>query len=389
MHVLAKKQPRRSAELIERHSGPTQIELARHLGVSQTTVCRVLNGHPSVAPDMRERVSAAIEELGYTPNLYARSLVSQSSATIGVLLTSTSVPTHLLRLTALTSRLMEEGWLVVNALTDGTAETETVGLNEFEGRMVDGLVCIQRQHVPDEMLYRRFVDRGRPVVVYSQDPIPRIRTIANEISGGIDDAVTHLAELGHRRIVLLTTESRSAEMHQRDIGFLRGMKRFGLPATEDQIIRMSIRADRRAGLTPPDSHEFPAGTEGRDRPQNDFDAGYLGAAEIFERWTESQRPTALVCATDGLAIGAMRLLRLRGVRVPTQMSVTGFNGLDDTRYCDPPLTTTEVDYPALGRLGADLLLRDLASGRTPEAHESHHRVVGHFRVRQSTAPPAP
>ncbi|QDU71480.1 LacI family DNA-binding transcriptional regulator [Mucisphaera calidilacus] len=372
-----------TATSLRSRKGPTQAQLAKHLGVSQATVCRVLNSHKSVSPELRERVAKAIEDLEYTPNLYARSLVSQQSSTIGVLLTSTSLTVHLLRLTALTSRLMEEGWLVVNALTDGTSRTEEVGLREFEGRMIDGLVCIHRHHVPDEVLIKRFVNRGRPVIVYSQDPIPRIRTIANDSATGMRTSVAHLVELGHRRIALLTTDSESPEMLQRIHGYQQGMQEHGLTVAPDAILRVPWQ-----GVSSPDDADgYQDAEESTIYANSEYDLGQLGGSLILDQWSREDRPTAVVCATDSLAIGAMHRIREAGLRVPRDLSFTGFNGLSDSRFCDPPLTTMEVDYPGLGRRGADLLLSDLANGGPDPDEVLHERVAGRFIVRASTAPP--
>ncbi len=353
----------------QRAARPTQAELARHLGVSQATLSRVFSGQGPVSKKLRDRVNTAIVDFGYKPNLYARGLVSRKTRTIGVLATATTVPAHLIRLTALTSRLIGSGWTVINALTDGRAETEQDALDGLEGRMIEGLICLHRHHVSDAVLTERFGARGVPVVVYSCELIPGIDTLAAEIAGGIRDVVAHLVERGHRRLGLILMASSSPEMQRREIGFREAMARAGLEVHEPWVVRQ--RMDRSSGAAA-------AGLPNLDSV-SDYDLGQLATRRLL---AQDRRPTALVCASDCMAIGALHALREAGLRVPEDMAVTGYDGLDQSRFSSPPLTTVEIDYTGLGRAAAERLLARIEDDDpTPPTHTT---VPGRFVARRSS-----
>jgi DNA-binding LacI/PurR family transcriptional regulator len=351
---------------------PTQAQLAEHLGVSQATICRVFSGSNVVSKELRARVNRAIEDFGYTPNLYARGLASKRTRTIGIMAVTTTVPAHLIRLSALTSRLIGAGWSVVNALTDGRVETEQEALAQFEGRMVEGLVCLHRHHVSDALLRDRFAARGKPVVAFSCDPVPGIHTFGVDLAGGICRVVEALVERGHRRLGLVMMGSGSPEMLQREQGFRTAMAAAGLTVHEPWVIKQPLASTDRSS----DAASTPLPNLDTD---SDYDLGLLATRKILD---QEDRPTALVCASDCMAIGALLALRERGLRVPDDMAVTGYDGLDQARFCDPPLTTVAVDYAAMGRQAADLLIAQLDDHQDTPA--THRLTPGRFIPREST-----
>ena len=351
------------------------MEVARRLGISQATVSRVVKNPEAVSPEMRERVRAALDEANYVPNLMARGLVSQSSRTIGVLTTATTSPSTMIRVTALTARLMDAGWLVIQALSDGSDDAETRALEEFRGRMVDGLVGIHRPHLVEMDLVDGFREEGKPVVVLSNEPVRGVDTVAHDVAGGIEQAVAHLAELGHRSVGLLRMASDSPEMAERETGFRAGMLRQGLPIREKWIVREApVGGPRRWAPLP----------EAADAADSDYDLGFRAAERLL---AGGDWPTAVVCSSDRLAIGAMRAFRRAGLRIPRDVAVTGFDGLDEARFAEPPLTTIESHDAAIGWAAADLLLARLTG--TASRTALHERVPSRLIARESTLPDPP
>ncbi|UFU02576.1 LacI family DNA-binding transcriptional regulator [Ruania suaedae] len=322
-------------------------DVARVAGVSHQTVSRVLNDHPNVRPQTRERVLAAIAELGYRRNSAARALVTRRSATIGIVTSGSLHFGPATTLAVLEQSARGAGYFVsVATATDPTAEAMTAIFGSFMDQSVEGIVVI----APDE----RFAGAARaasahvPVLLLAAmgaaEGDPPILSV--DQAGGARLLARHLLELGHRDLVHIT----------------------GPPEWFDAISRRAAWHDELAA----------AGVRARPDIPGDWTAatGYAAARALV-----GDLPEAVFAANDQTALGVLHAFADAGVRVPQEVSVVGYDDVEGADHFIPPLTTVRQDFSALGREAMDVLIRAMRGEAVAPA-----RVAPELRVRASTGP---
>ncbi len=322
---------------------PTMRDVARRSGTSVAAVSRVLNGGV-VSDAYRDRIEAAIRDLGYRRNDMARGLVTGRSGLIGVALPDLVGPLYAQMARGVEDVLETRGMhaMVVSDQRDPNAERDAIEL--LRGRQVDALILIGTRLGDAEL---RDAAGDVPVVLVQADrPDGERPQVRLDDAAGMRAAFAHLHALGHRRIAHLS-----------------GARRDG--------------AERRAAF---EACAAEAGLEVAPVvPGDSTEAGGERAAEEVAR----HLATAVACANDRSAVGLIHGLRARGLRVPDDVSVVGYDDLDWTRYLSPPLTTVRQPGRWMGREAARLALAD------PDASErSHVRVAPELIVRGSTRAPA-
>lgn len=328
-------------------SPPTMEDVARVAGVSHQTVSRVLNSHPNVSSATRERVSAAIGELGYRRNAAARSLVTRSSKVIGVIITDLEQYGPASTLLGLQEAAFRGGYFVsVAGVRQLTGEAVVDSVNHLLSQAPDGIVVVAPVQtgvdavstleltVPLEIVASGLAPEG------SQEHAARL-------------AVAHLADLGHRTIAHLAGPDAWTDAQRRSAGWRDELRARGLAAAPPMTGDWGAESGYRSGL--------------------DFDPA---------------SHTAVFVANDQMALGFMRALHERGISVPGDVSVVGFDDQPEAAYFLPPLTTIRQDYRSLGGLCVDRLLRKI-EGSAPEPAvgmpapelvvRASTAVPGHFR----------
>jgi DNA-binding LacI/PurR family transcriptional regulator len=307
-------------------------DVAALAGVSHQTVSRVLNDHPSVRPETRERVQQAIADLGYRRNSAARALVTRRSGTLGVVTTADVHHGPTATLMGLESAAREVGYYVsVAALDRVDAGTLHTVLEHFLDQAVEGIVIIAPQ-----------VDVASAVAAFAA-PVPVVTVTSGEagsarvVAVGVDqragarEATRYLASLGHREVVHLAGPQDWFDAQERLAGWREAAAEAGVAAPEPVQVDWSAESGYREGL----------------------------------RLVDAGLPTAVLAANDQLALGLLRAFWERGVRVPQDVSVVGFDDEAGAAYFVPPLTTVRQDFPALGRSAIDALVRALAGEDVP------------------------
>ncbi|QDZ15719.1 LacI family DNA-binding transcriptional regulator [Humibacter ginsenosidimutans] len=320
---------------------PRISDVAARAGVSLSTVSRVLNGSTTVDSAMADRVHEAALALGYAASPLARSLVLGATQTIAVVVPDLGNPVFQAVLRGLTSTASRAGYHVLVADSFESADEEPE-LAMAARRRCDGIVlCAPR--MSDETL-ARLLPALRPAVLVnrSSDAAP---SVSVDYRSGILQLLAHLTELGHRTISYVSGAS-AAESD--------AARRAGIRAFVDDHPEVTVR-------------EVPGGV--------DFAAGH-GAAD----GVQASEATAVLAFNDLVAMGLLSALSERGVRVPQDVSVTGFDDIPFAAYTTPPLTTASVPVEALGTQAADRLLALLA-GRAPDEDVSFEPVI---TVRGST-----
>lgn len=331
---------------------PGMHDVARAAGVSHQTVSRVLNDHPSVRPETRERVQAAIAELGYRRNPIARALVTRQTHTIGVLAPASTLFGPASLVIAVEQAARSHGWYVsLASLSDFDPPSVASAIEHFLGQQVDGLVVVAP--VPSAVEACSAAALGVPTVMVATDAEPSagFDVVAIDQEEGARLAVRHLLGLGHRTVAHLAGPADWLDAAARSRGW-----------------RAELDA---AGAA------VPAVLTGDWSPESGYRVGLDLAAS-------GEMPTAVFAANDLMAIGVIRALVEAGFSVPAQVSVVGFDDIDATGFLLPPLTTVRQDLVTLGRLGVERLLARI-DGAEPSAPV---RQPPELVVRASTAPPA-
>ncbi|WP_417843249.1 LacI family DNA-binding transcriptional regulator [Thalassospira sp.] len=312
--------------------------LARHLGLSEGTISRALNNYPDIAEKTRERVQKAARDLGYRPSSSARRLARGVIETIGFVLptcrTQHSDPFLAEILNGLASELARHDWdLLVSAVPEGQDEIEVIDRLVSSGK-VGGFVIARTYRQDARVDYLR--QSGVPFVVQGRTDDPSDYSwldIDNEQA--FVDAVTYLRGLGHRKIACLGGDPKMNFAWQRRCGYLRAM------AQQGGHIGVGYLID---GIT-------------------DAVSAKNATAHLLSI-SKSDRPTALLCVTDAVAIGAMQALNGAGLTVGRDMSVMGFDGLPIGLAVQPALTTLHQDSYEIGREAGRMVLELCTSSAT-------------------------
>ncbi|MFF4831056.1 LacI family DNA-binding transcriptional regulator [Streptomyces sp. NPDC001315] len=317
---------------------PTMADVARSAGVSVATVSHVLNDTRPVLPHTRQAVLDAIDELGYTPNTLARSLVTSRTRSIGLAVSAISNPYFTEIFQGVETGALEHGYSLLIADPHDDPEHERKVVQLLHERRVDGMIVapsakpgelvayLTRHHVPTV-----FLDR---VVDVPADGAPRFDQVCAENTGPVTRLVTHLAGLGHRRIALVAGPPGLGTTSERIAGYRHGLATAGLPHDERLVAH--------GGST----------TEAAERAT----ATLLSLAAP---------PTALVTANNAMTIGALRALRERGLSVPEDIALCCF---DDFAWADlfsPRLTAIAQPSKDIGAQAVRVLLERLAAPDRP------------------------
>ncbi len=336
-----------------RGNGKDILDVARRAGVSPATVSRVTNGRSTVANHLAKRVWQAIEELGYTPNPQARALVSGRSRVLGLLISEITNPFFPELMQSFEDVAGEHDFEVLVGSTNYNRERARIFVRRLVQRRVEGVAVMTfraESHFLDELIAEDI-----PVVTIDVSAkASRSLVLEVDYAQGIDEAVQHLALLGHRRIGFASGPMPHLTNVRRKDAFLRSVKKIGLPAANTPIF---------VG-----EHTFEGGTQ---------------AALHFLQM--EPRPTAIVCSNDMMAVGVLRVMAERNIRVPREMSVIGFDDIHLAEFVNPPLTSVRMSRQDLARAafkGLEQLWTDDTSGS-----HSPIRVATSLVVRQSTDSP--
>ena len=288
----------------------TITDVARVAGVSLSTVSRVMNGHPRVDPELAERVRAVATELGYSASPLARSLVLGRTQTVAVVIPDLANPTFQAILRGLSRAAADDGYHVLIADTAEQVGEEAV-LADTTRRRTDGVIlCAPR--LPAAELAALLPQIG-PVVVVNRPAQADTPTIAADYRAAMAELVAHLHGLGHRRIAFLD----------------------GAVGSASGAARRDALAEARAAHPDLDIVEIAAGV--------DFNAGAAAVDDVMDAGV-----TAVLAFNDLVAMGLLSAVGARGIRVPEDLSVVGFDDIPFAAYTSPPLTTAAVPATELG-----------------------------------------
>ncbi len=325
-------------------------EVAKMARVSTATVSRVMNGVDVVKSSTRARVMKALTTLKYHPNLHARSLAGGRSRTIGESVSNLDNPFFRDVYTAVETDCHAHGYEVVLANTAYRPEQLAASIRLMLGRRVAGLAAIVSEM--DDEIIQELTESNIPIVFYDVGSAGgNITKIRVNYRKGVERTVEYLAALGHRDLAFVG--------HHAGLGPIDERRR----AVFDSV-----------GVVCPDAGVRTVGAS------DSLDGGRQAVVELL---STGAPPTAIICVNDLMAVGALKELRERGLRVPEDVSVTGFDNIRLSEFCYPALTTVHIPRNRIGHV--------LFTSLAPDAHEvptvgKEILIDPEFVVRDSTGP---
>jgi LacI family transcriptional regulator len=317
---------------------PTIEDVAGRAGVSISTVSRVVNQSVPVDPATEARVREAIDELGYRPNLLARSFRRQVTQTIGLLVPDNSNPFFAEVARAIEDAGFASGYSVVLCNSDLSEVKQDTYVDVLLAKRVDGLILISTGFIPPESgieLMSRVSDAGVPCVVVDRDlgDLPFDQVLVDNHQGGYL-AGQYLLQLGHRRIACVAGHRDLAPSAGRIAGFLQALTAAELSGPD-------------AALVSGNGH---------------YEGGIAAAQELLAKGADF---TAVFAFNDLMAIGVIAALQRAGRRVPDDVSVIGFDNILQTAAMFPAVTTIAQPTAELGRRSVELLLERIKNKEAP------------------------
>lgn len=322
----------------------TIVDVARAAEVSTGTVSHVLSGARYVRPETRARVEQAIGELGYRPSTIARALTSRRTKTVGMVVPDVTNPFFSDLIWQVERALTDSGYALIFGNSANDSERERRYLEGLLERQVDAAVLVVTAEA-DESLIRR-VAAEVPAVQVDREAVAADAVVGDN-AAGTAAAVDHLVSLGHRRIALVNGDERLPTARERRAGFEAALARHGLSAVAHESGEFTLES-------------------GRALAARALDAG----------------PDAVLAGNDLIAMGVINAAAERGLRVPDDLSVVGYDDIAYAAFTSPPLTTVRQPGGEMGSETARLLLSRLDGHDGPP-----RRVVVHpeLVVRGSTA----
>lgn len=323
-------------------------DVARLAGVSVATVSRALSNPEKVSDESLEKVHNAIAQVGYRPNMLARNFRSARAYAVVVLVPDIANPFYSLFIRALEDRAQQKGYAVLLGDTRGTPEREMDYIRRVETRLADGIVQLR----PSSEKSQNNIPPDIPCVnacgcEYTTGPAIRIDNRA-----AAKTMVNYLLSLGHKRIGVISGLKDNPHAIDRLEGYKEALAEAGIPFEKDLIA------------------------------EGDFTM-WSGLNAAFQFCNMKVRPTAIFSMNDEMAIGAMQTLKNQGIRIPEDMSVTGFDDIAYSKYSDPSLTTISQPAEEMGKMAMDMLLK-VIEGEPLSQRECV--LPTEFIIRKSTGP---
>jgi LacI family transcriptional regulator len=328
-------------------------DIASAAGVSIATVSRVLNDRPDVAPETREAVLAVVKEHSFATNRSARALSGGRTGLVGMTTPMVHGAYFAIVLSGASEALYEQDMRAIVCPTMHEHEREVTLLDRLVHGTTDGAIIQLPEESSDEL--KALLDQGYPVVVVDPRlPLDEdIPCVSAAHAAGARAATNHLLALGHRRIGVLTGPNGWLATEERRNGY-----HAALAAT---------------GVLPDARLEVESNWQ--------IEPGAAAAGTLLDL---DPRPTAIFAFNDNMAIGAIQAARARGLRVPEDVSIVGFDDLEEAALVTPALTTVRQPLAEMGRMAVSLLLRLLDKQRVEALRvELATKLV----IRESTAPP--
>lgn len=331
-------------------------DIAKEAGVSHTTVSRALRGSSLISDETTKRIQETALALGYLPSAAAQSLKTNRSQALGIIVSSIDDPYFSEILQGIEEIAQGNHYSLFIAASQRDSVRERAIVQAMRQHRVDGIIICSTPFSGERS--QQLSKYGIPIVMVNNQAAEEYRySIYHDDVDGSRQVTRHLIELGHRKIAYLGNSASGRTTQDRLAGF-----------------RYEVQSAR---LALPNEYVF-------EIPGSEPEKGSL-AVDHFLRLPN--RPTAIVCFNDMLAIGVLKALQQRGVRVPEEISITGFDNIVFSNYTNPPLTTFDQPKRFIGQKAAELILSLLRPASDTHMPQQKIQVlIGRLLVRKSTAP---
>lgn len=327
-------------------------DVARLAGVSTTTVSHVINKTRFVAESTQEKVMQAVQELNYSPSAVARSLKCNSTRSIGMLVTQSTNPFFSEVIDGVESYCYRQGYTLILCNTGGIYEKQRDYIRMLAEKRVDGIL-VMCSDLTEELLTMLDSYNDLPKVIMDWGPqsSQADKIIDNSEEGGYL-ATKYLIENGHKDIACLSGHFNKAACQERIQGFRRAMAEHNYPVVEDWILEGNFECD----------------------------TAVLAADKIIAM---DHKPSAIFCFNDTMALGLMSRLQQRGIAVPGEMSVIGYDNIEISEYFSPPLTTVHQPKRRVGKNAFEILLQRIKNKEHERrVFEMHPEIVERDSVKK-------
>ncbi|MBD1382534.1 LacI family DNA-binding transcriptional regulator [Metabacillus arenae] len=304
--------------------GVTIKDIAKLANVSHTTVSRAMNNSPHIKEATKRKILEIAEKLNYSPDYHARGLVLQKSYTIGLFFTSIADGTS--------SSFLVEAIKGVNSVIDENFNLFIRGISDYEdysfitNKRFDGILLMSQSDEDNTFIYH-VLDKNIPLVVLNRELEDRsVTNILSNDKEGAYQAVNYLMDSGHQQIALIEGREDFRSAHERKAGFLHALIDRQIQPRKEYMIKGNY----------------------------DMQSGYDGLKQLLKL---ERPPSAIFCANDDMAIGAMNAAFEAGLSVPDELSIIGFDDIGFSQYTIPTLTTVKRPIEKISKAGAERILQ--------------------------------
>ncbi|WP_117235990.1 DNA-binding transcriptional regulator CytR [Vibrio maerlii] len=330
----------------------TMKDVAQLAGVSTATVSRALMNPEKVSIDTRKRVEAAVMESGYSPNSLARNLRRNESKTIVAIVPDICDPYFTEIIRGIEDAAVENGYLVLLGDSGQEKKRESSFVNLVFTKQADGMLLLGT-NLPFDV--SKAEQKNLPPMVMACEFAPELElpTVHIDNLTSAFEAVNYLAQLGHKKIAQIAGPEDATLCQFRHQGYQQALRRAGAVMTDDYVVHGDFS----------------------------FEAGAKAVRELLAL---PEPPTAIFCHNDTMAIAAIKEAKILGLRVPQDLSVVGFDDIQFSQYCEPPLTTISQPRYEIGRQTM-LMMLDLLRGNNVQT--GSRLLETQLIIRESAAPP--
>ncbi|MEP2782872.1 MAG: LacI family DNA-binding transcriptional regulator [Pseudoruegeria sp.] len=324
-------------------TNPTLEDVAKTAGVSTATVSRCLNSPDRVMEKTRLRVMNAVEELGYTPNFGARVMAAQRTFTIGAIIPTMENAIFARGLQAFQEELLRRGYTLLVSSSAYREEVEKEQIKALVARGADGLLLIGYDR--EASVYKYLQTQNVPVLIaWVFAPDRAQPSIGFDNRKSMEKLTKQVLDRGHTNVAVISGIRKGNDRAEHRVqGILDALRKFGYSEEDLSVIETGY--------------------------------GIENGANVFERFMSAPTPpTAVMCGNDVLAAGALKRAREMGIRVPEDVSITGFDDIELARIVSPALTTVHVPHREMGRKAARELV-DMVEGKSAGVSEELKSTV--------------
>ncbi|HXK61358.1 MAG TPA: LacI family DNA-binding transcriptional regulator [Acidobacteriota bacterium] len=328
-------------------------EIARRANVSVATVSNVINGGVRVSPKLRQRVEAAIKEMDYHPNYVARSLKTNRTRLIGMVISDITNPFFPQLVRGAEEVALTNNYLLITFNSDDRVDREKRILTVLRNRRVDGILLVVAPQSGEPTHIANVVRAGIPVVCVDRLPagIP-VDSVTVDNTGGARECIEHLLSLGHKRVAIVTGPCALQTSRERLAGYKAALAAAGLPIDPSLIREGDFRVE----------------------------GGYKLGRELLER---PDRPTALFVSNNTMALGLLKAVEDLRLRCPEDIAIAIFDDLPFLFAFRPHLTAVSQPAYEIGQKAVELLLRRI-EGREQSGEPVSIRLKTELKIREST-----